>query len=266
MRGPASTHGPPAGTTPDRAAHAQPTPHVIPFRARTGTRGPDAGGRKANPRTGVPDEGLPMLDGVTFTCRRVAPGQALYLEGDQVRFLYEVRQGSFKTVLLLRDGRDQVTRFPMAGDLLGLDGMGRGAHASSAVALEDSEVRAIPIDGVHRQLQSPEWRDALCRVMGQEIVRESRHMLVLGSTGTQARVAMFLLELSEHLQSRGYSAREFHMRMTRAEIGSYLGLTLETVSRTLSAFQQRGVLHVQKRHITIESLDDLRRIEREDGP
>jgi CRP/FNR family transcriptional regulator len=91
-------------------------------------------------------------------------------------------------------------------------------------------------------------------------------MLVLGSTGTQARVAMFLLELSEHLQSRGYSAREFHMRMTRAEIGSYLGLTLETVSRTLSAFQQRGVLHVQKRHITIESLDDLRRIEREDGP
>jgi CRP/FNR family transcriptional regulator, anaerobic regulatory protein len=231
---------------------------VIPFRARTQSRCTDCRVDGGCLRANFPPQSLSLLHDLEFTRRRVMQGHALFMEGDPVRFLYAVRQGSFKSVLMLPDGRDQVARFPMPGDLLGLDGMGRGAYASTVIALEDSEVCALPIQGVHRQLNHAAWREAMCRLMGQEIVRVSRHMLLLGSAGTDARVAMFLLELSDAMRARGYSPTEFHMRMTRAEIGSYVGLTLETVSRTLSSFQQRGWICVHKRHITILALAALR--------
>lgn len=249
--------GPPPGLAgPQASPHV--APQVIPFRPRQGTQCSECQVRGGCLRASLPEEATSLLEDVTFTRRRVLLGQTLFLEGDRVQFLYAVRQGGFKSVLSLRDGREQVTRFPMAGDLLGLDGMARGVHASTVVALEDSEVCAIPIECIHRQLHHAAWRDAMCRLMGQELVRESHHMLVLGSAGTEARVAMFLLELSEAMQARGYSPTEYHMRMTRAEIGSYVGLTLETVSRTLSTFQHRGWLDVEKRHITIRSLEALR--------
>ncbi|MGZ5888475.1 MAG: helix-turn-helix domain-containing protein [Ramlibacter sp.] len=260
------------------AAGALPAPsgvQVIPFRpreprpgARLGLRVPcvDCRVRESCLPAGLPDSAMRLLDQEPFGRRRVLQGQMLFLEGDRVRSIYAVRRGSFKSSLLLRDGRDQVTRFPMAGDLLGLDGMAGGTYASTAVALEDSEVCAIPVEAIHElSLHHPEWQDTLCRAMGRELVRENQHMLVLGSAGTEGRLAMFLLELSEAMKARGYSPTEFHMRMSRAEIGSYVGLTLETVSRTFSSFQQRGVLKVQKRHVTIESLPALQGIRDRDG-
>lgn len=244
---------------PGRSPVAGSAAQAIPFRAREARP-------QADERESLPGGALHLLDWAPFGCRRVLQGQTLFLQGDSVRYLYAVRRGSFKSALLLRDGRNQVTRFPMAGDLLGLDGMAGGVHGSTAVALEDSEVRAIPIEAVHElSLHDPEWQDTVCRALGREIVREHQHLLVLGSAGTEGRLAMFLLELSEAMQARGYSPTEFHLRMSRAEIGSYVGLTLETVSRTFSSFQQRGVLKVQKRHVRIESLEALQRIRDRDG-
>jgi CRP/FNR family transcriptional regulator len=210
-------------------------------------------------RCGLPARASGLLDGAAFVQRRLRTGQAAYVEGDALQSLFAVLRGSFKSSLLLRDGRDQVTGFAMAGDLLGMDGIAGGAHALTATALEDSDVWVLPFSGVQAlSAQGPQWQEAMCRTLAQEVVREYRHMQVLGSTNTETRLAYFLLEMSDAMQARGYSATEFHLRMSRAEIGSYLGVALETVSRTLSAFQQLGIVEVHKRHIAIHSLEALR--------
>lgn len=238
----------------------QPVPaasQVIPFRLREEPRRNGWDMRDAPPGASVSDAAVSPAHDVNSMRRRVKAGGTLFHQGSCFRLLYAVRQGSFKSVLMLRGGCGQVTQFPMVGDLLGLDAIGRGLHGSSVVALEDSEVSAVPFQAVDGQPQAA-WSASLCRLMSQELARSTQHMLMLGRPSAEVRAAMFLLELSEAMQARGYSATEFHMRMTRAEIGSYVGLTLETVSRALSAFQRRGWVDVEKRHITIKSLRILR--------
>lgn len=201
---------------------------------------------------------LERLDQLYFGRRRVAAGAALYEAGQEFSHLYAVRSGTFKTGLLLPDGREQVTGFRLAGELLGLDGVAHGRHASCAHALEDAEVCAIPYAALTRlATEVPALQTALGRLMAREIVQEHQLMVVLGSMNAEERLATFLLDLSRRLQARGWSASEFHLRMSRAEIGSYLGLTLETVSRTFRSFQQRGLLAVDKRHIRILDLAGL---------
>ncbi|MDB5868635.1 MAG: transcriptional regulator, Crp/Fnr family [Polaromonas sp.] len=200
------------------------------------------------------------LEEFKFSRRKVKMGQHLYREGDCFQFFYIVRSGTFRSNLMLSDGREQVNGFYMTGEIMGLDGVAYGAHASSATALEDAEVCAIPythlteIAGGNSGLQQ-----LIGRLISREILREHSLMMLLGSMNAEERLAAFLLNLSHRLKVRGYSASEFHLRMSRAEIGSYLGMTLETVSRTFSAFQQLRLLEVDKRHIRLIDLDGLRR-------
>jgi CRP/FNR family transcriptional regulator len=195
-----------------------------------------------------------------FGRRKLNLGEALYFEGDPFRFVYAVRSGTFKSSLTLADGREQVGGFSLAGELMGLDGLASGKHASTAIALEDAEVCAIPYANLNEQaLQSPDLQMVMARMMGREIVREHGLMMLLGSMNAEERLAAFLLNLSQRMKARGYSPREFHLRMSRAEIGSYLGMKLETVSRTFSAFQQQGLLEVDKKHIRIIDLEGLTR-------
>jgi CRP/FNR family transcriptional regulator, anaerobic regulatory protein len=190
----------------------------------------------------------------------VAAGQVLYREGDKFQFIYAVRSGTFKSSLTLSDGREQVSGFHMAGELMGLDGVAQGKHASSATALEDTEICAIPYAHLNElATQNSNMQHVVSRMMSREIVREHSLMMLLGSMNAEERLAAFLLNLSQRLKTRGYSASEFHLRMSRAEIGSYLGMKLETVSRTFSAFQQQGLLEVDKRHIRILDLEGLGR-------
>ncbi|MDB5880717.1 MAG: transcriptional regulator, Crp/Fnr family [Ramlibacter sp.] len=200
------------------------------------------------------------LDSLMFTRRRVAAGQTLYREGEKFQYIYAVRSGTFKSSLTLADGREQVSGFHMAGELMGLDGVAQGKHASSAIALEDTEICAIPYSHLNElAMQNSNMQHVVSRMMSREIVREHSLMMLLGSMNAEERLAAFLLNLSQRLKTRGYSASEFHLRMSRAEIGSYLGMKLETVSRTFSAFQQQGVLEVDKRHIRVLDLDRLAR-------
>jgi CRP/FNR family transcriptional regulator len=200
------------------------------------------------------------LDELMFARRKVVAGQALYNQGDKFQFIYAVRSGTFKSSLMLPDGREQVSGFHMAGELLGLDGVASGAHASGATALEDTEVCAIPYAHLNDlAAQSPSLQLIVARLMSREIVREHSLMMLLGSMNAEERLAAFLLNLSQRLKARGWSARDFHLRMSRAEIGSYLGMKLETVSRTFSAFVQQRLLEVDKRHIRIVDLDGLTR-------
>jgi CRP/FNR family transcriptional regulator len=209
---------------------------------------------------GLGGSDVARLDGLRFARRRVREGQALYREGDKFQFIYAVRSGTFKSGMTLKDGRDQVTGFQMAGELLGLDGLAQATHATAATALEDAEVCAIPYAHLSElAVGSTDLQHVISRLMSREIVREHNLMMLLGSMNAEERLAAFLLNLSQRMKARGYSAHEFHLRMSRAEIGSYLGMKLETVSRTFSAFQHQRLLEVDKKHVRIVDLDGLTR-------
>jgi CRP/FNR family transcriptional regulator len=200
---------------------------------------------------GLEDGDVLRLDDLRFARRKVPAGENLYQQGERFQHIYAVRSGTLKSSLTLADGREQVSGFHMAGEQMGLDGVANGKHASSAVALEDTEVCAIPYAVLADLASISSMQHLVGRMMSREIVREHSLMLLLGSMNAEERLAAFLLNLSQRMKARGYSPLEFHLRMTRAEIGSYLGLKLETVSRTMSAFHQQGLLEVDKRHIRI---------------
>jgi CRP/FNR family transcriptional regulator len=207
---------------------------------------------------GLTGSDMQRLDGLMFGRRKVAAGQALYHAGERFQYIYAVRSGTFKSSLAHLDGREQVSGFHMAGELMGLDGLAHGKLASTSTALEDSEVCAIPYAHLMELAAgNAGLQHVVGRLMSREIVREHSLMLLLGSMNAEERLAAFLLNLSQRLKARGFSAHEFHLRMSRAEIGSYLGMKLETVSRTFSAFQQQGLLDVDKRHIRITDPDGL---------
>ncbi len=148
----------------------------------------------------------------------------------------------------------------MAGELLGLDGIGSQAHACDAVALEDSEVCLIPFPQL--EVLSSEIRSLqkyLHKLLSREIVRDHGILLLLGTLRAEERLAAFLLNLSQRFAARGHSATEFHLRMTRDEIGSHLGLHLGTVSRVFSRFQDEGLISVKLKHIRILDTDRLMR-------
>ncbi|MFN5046628.1 fumarate/nitrate reduction transcriptional regulator Fnr [Roseateles sp.] len=201
---------------------------------------------------GLSRNDLEQLDSLVATRRTVSRGDTLFRTGDAFQSLYAVRTGFFKTCVSAEDGRDQVTGFQMAGELLGLDGISNDRHSCDAVALEDSQVCVIP----YSQLEelSREFTDLqhqFHKIMSREIVRDHGVMLLLGSMRAEERLAAFLLNLTQRLQARGFSASSLVLRMTREEIGSYLGLKLETVSRTFSKFQDEGLLEVKQRQIRI---------------
>jgi CRP/FNR family transcriptional regulator len=201
---------------------------------------------------GMSTDQLEQLDHMVSNRRSVPRGEPLFRSGDAFNALYAVRTGFFKTCISSEDGRDQVTGFQMAGELLGLDGIGTERHTCDAVALEDSQVCVIPFHQLEEL--SREFSDLqrqLHKVMSREIVRDHGVMLLLGSMRAEERLAAFLLNLTQRLKSRGFSASELILRMTREEIGSYLGLKLETVSRAFSKLQDDGALEVKQRQIRV---------------
>ena len=204
---------------------------------------------------------LERIDALVATRRKVKRGQALFRNGETFASLYAIRTGFFKTCIATEDGRDQVTGFQMAGEIIGLDGIVNDHHTCDAVALEDAEVCVMPFDRIEdisREVNALQHH--VHKIMSREIVREHGVMLLLGSMRAEERVAAFLLNLVQRLHARGFSKSELMLRMTREEIGSYLGLKLETVSRTFSKFVEEGVVDVKQRHIRILDTDALRRI------
>lgn len=197
---------------------------------------------------------LAMTGAMPFTRKRVKHGEILYRAGGRSDCLYAIRSGFFKSSFALDDGREQVTAFRMAGEVLGLDGIDSARHASEATALEDSEVFIIP----HARLEEPQLQRQLYKVMSRELVRDHSVMLLLGMMSSGERLAVFLLNLSQRFAARGLSSSEFHLRMTRAEIGSYLGVSLETVSRLFSRFQEDRLIAVARKHVRILDPHGLR--------
>jgi CRP/FNR family transcriptional regulator len=200
-------------------------------------------------------------DRLVSTRIKVAQGAALFRAGDRFDAVFAIWTGFFKTLLTTRQGREQVTGFQTAGDLVGLDGIHADRHAVDAIALEDSQVCVIPFAGLQvLAREAPTLQQRLNRLMSREIVNNHGAMLHLGSMYAEERLAAFLLHLAARLEMRGYSGSSLLLRMSRSELGSYLGLKPETVSRMLSRFQARGLLHVSQRQVRITDPDGLRQV------
>jgi CRP/FNR family transcriptional regulator len=195
---------------------------------------------------------------------RYKAGQRIHTIGQHFENLYIVNSGFLKSVLIDEYGNEQVLSFPMKGDLLGIDGIYTQRHASEAVALSDCDVILVPYKTFSALGRTyAELEQAMFSAMSRELVREQAMISMLSALSAEAKVARFLTNLGERFGQLGYSNKVFNLRMTRHEIGSYLGLTLETVSRTLSAFNELGMITVDQRQIGIIdpiALKTLRRL------
>jgi len=204
---------------------------------------------------------LVRLDEVVATRRKIKQGQSLFNTGEAFTSLYAIRTGFFKTSVSTEDGREQVTGFQMAGEIMGLDGIVNDHHSCNAIALEDAEVCVMPFSNIEDlSREFPVLQRHVHKIMSREIVRENSVMLLLGNMRAEERLAAFLLNLVQRLHARGFSKSEFVLRMTREEIGSYLGMKLETVSRTFSKFADEGIVEVKQRYVRITDPDALQKI------
>ena len=210
---------------------------------------------------GLNADELIRVDELVAIRRPVKRGAALFHSGEKFSSLYAIRTGFFKTCVITEDGRDQVTGFQMAGEIIGLDGIVNDQHTCNAIALEDAEVCVIPFDRIEEiSREVGALQHHVYKIMSREIVREHGVMLLLGSMRAEERLAAFLLNLVQRLEARGFSRSELVLRMTREEIGSYLGMKLETVSRTFSKFADEGLIKVSQRNISILDSDALKHI------
>jgi CRP/FNR family transcriptional regulator, anaerobic regulatory protein len=198
-----------------------------------------------------------------FQRRRIKTGQWAFGAGEKFDAVYIVYSGFLKNVLVDEAGNEQILGFPMKGDVLGVDGLHADCYASQAIALTDCELVVIPFRELshlgHEYAMLENW---LYRAISRELVREHAVIGLLGTLGAEARVARFLMSLSTRFAALGYSSTEFNLRMTRQEIGSYLGLTLETVSRSLSALHDAGLISVHQRAVVVMDPEALRTLQR----
>ncbi|NLC24775.1 MAG: helix-turn-helix domain-containing protein [Oxalobacter sp.] len=190
-------------------------------------------------------------------------GQRIHMIGQPFEMLYVVNSGFLKTVLIDELGNEQILCFPMKSDLLGVDGINSRFYTSEAVALSACDLILIPFKKLTTLGRTyPELENAMYSVMSRELVREQAMISMLGSLSAEGRVARFLVSLSDRFAQMGYSHRIFNLRMPRHEIGSYIGLTLETVSRTLSALHEIGWISVDQKTIEIKDIQALRNLRR----
>jgi CRP/FNR family transcriptional regulator len=202
---------------------------------------------------GMTRDEIQSIDGrMVATRHKLARGEQLFQVGDRFEAVYAIWTGFFKTCVSSKDGREQVTGFQMSGELIGLDGIGTRRHEVDAVALDDSQVCVIPYAELQAlALEVNALQQQFHRLMSREIVRNHCVMLLLGSMNAEERLAAFLLNLTQRQRARGFSGSAIVLRMSREEIGSYLGLKIETVSRTFSKFQANGLLFVRHRQIQV---------------
>jgi CRP/FNR family transcriptional regulator, anaerobic regulatory protein len=202
-----------------------------------------------------------QLDKLVLHRNRFKKNETLYRAGDPFRALYAIRMGSFKTTVLAEDGREQIVGYHMLGEIIGYDGVGTDRHTVEAIALEEGDVCALPFSEIENLARTvPMMQHSLHQFMSREMMRDQGAMLMLGSMRAEERLAVFLLNLADRYRRRGYSSTEYTLRLTRAEIGSYIGLKLETVSRVFSRLQEEGLIQVQGRSIKLLDPVSLKRM------
>lgn len=207
---------------------------------------------------GIDSQDMGKLDDIINRKTPYARGQHLFHIGDHFKTIYAIRSGSIKTYTTSKDGQEQVTGFHLPGELVGLDAIATDSHPVAAKTLETTSVCEIPferldslsceVEGIRRQLM---------RIMSREIQDDQENMMMLGQKTAEQRLASLLISLSNRYRARGFSPYEFNLTMSRGDIGNFLGLALETVSRLFSRFQEDGLIHVNRKNIEILDRDKL---------
>ena len=210
---------------------------------------------------GLNETDVGALDRAIKRRRILKKGELVYRFGDPLRSLYAVKSGAVKTTGLMEDGRAQVTGFYLPGELLGFDAINADEHPCSAEALETTEVCEIPFNDLETLAsQVPGLQHQLFKIMSREIVHEEQHLMMLGRMTAEERLASCLLSFSRRQARLGQSADKIHLSMSRQDIGDYLGLALETVSRLFSRFQDEGIINVQGRNIVLLNMECMKGI------
>lgn len=206
---------------------------------------------------GIDGEDLGRMDAVVQRRRPLRPGESLFRTGDALRSVYVVSEGAFKTVGVNEAGEEHVLGFHLPGELFGLDAIGSGRHRCDAIALGEARACELPFSTLSTlAAELPSLQRQLLRVMGQSADRDHDHMDVLSRRQAGERIAMFLLGLGERYRRIGRTANDFRLPMSRDEIARYLGLALETVSRSFSRLHDEGVIEVRGRGVRV--LDEAR--------
>jgi len=210
---------------------------------------------------GLNESDLDALDKLIKRRRRLVKGETLYRFGDKLVLLYAIRQGCIKTTGLLEDGRVQVTGFYFPGELLGIDAFNTDLHPCNAEVLDTTEVCEIPYHDLEDlALKIPGLQHQLFRIMSREIVRDEQMLMMLGRMTAEERLAACLLSFCQRRRNLGESGNEFRLSMSRQDLGDYMGLALETVSRLFSRFQDDGLISVQGRIVRIHDISRLRQL------
>ncbi len=201
---------------------------------------------------------LNTLDDIIDRKRPIHKGDKIYTDGQELNCLFAIRSGTFKTFTINEQGEEQITGFHLAGDLLGFDAIADSEHKSFAQALETSMVCEIPYDSLDLLSNTmPKLKKQILRLMSNEIRSDQEMLTLLNRKNAEQRVATFLVNLSDRYHARGLSSIEYRLTMTRSDIGNYIGLTVETISRLLNRFHKNGLINVQGKLITILDIDQL---------
>ena len=210
---------------------------------------------------------IEKLDDIIQRGRPLQKGEYLYRAGEPFQSVYAVRSGTIKAINITNDGQEQVTGFYLPGEILGMDGIAQNHYTNSATALETAAVCEIPFSRLEDlSLQLPSLQRHFFQLMSKEITSDQQLITLLSKNSADERIASLLLSISTRNHNRNLSATSFRLPMSRADIGNYLGLTIETVSRVLSRFQKNELLAVDKKEITIIDMEGLKNIANVETP
>jgi CRP/FNR family transcriptional regulator len=208
---------------------------------------------------GMCKDEMERLDAIVLRQQPIQPGHHLFRPGDKSHALFALRSGALKSYCITEDGQEQVLGFTLPGELTGIDGLSGGSYASAAVVLETSSICELPFSKLEKLCSDlPGLQRQLLNVVGREITTDQQMLMLLGKRTAEERLASFLLSLSSRYKQRNLSATEFNLPMSRQDIGNYLGLAIETVSRLFAQFQDKGILKVNRRQIIILDMDSLK--------
>jgi CRP/FNR family transcriptional regulator len=210
---------------------------------------------------GIDDADLDQLEQIIKRPRPLKRGEHMVRQGDPFKSLFAVRSGSVKSYTIMDDGSEQITGIQLSGEMLGLDAINEDLHPCGIKALETTSYCEIPFDQLEELSgRLPSLRRQLLRILSKEILHDEELLLLLGKKTAEERLATLLASLSDRYKDRGFSATEFHLSMSRNDIGNYLGLAVETVSRLFSRFQDQGLLDVEGKLIKLIQLDEIKKI------
>lgn len=199
------------------------------------------------------------LDEIIQRGRPIQKADHVYYAGEKFKAVYAVRSGAIKTVNNTQDGREQITGFYLPGEIIGMDGLASNYYSNSAIALETSAVCEIPFEKLEElSVQLPNLQRRFFQLMSKEITNDQQLITLLSKNSAEERIASLLLSISTRNHHRGLAAEEFYLPMSRSDIGNYLGLTIETVSRVMGRLNKLGIIKLDKKHVVIDNMDELR--------